>query len=315
MQPHQAGGQEPPPAQAGKVDAPGPRLRGKIIVVPAPGPKPSARRILRAELAEGVAGFVENGVSLLSAPTAAAGAAAALRRLRSVTTTFAPLLAEGWGLSLAGDLEPLAESVAGLEASHLLAGRVAAHLPTAAAAQEVAGRSRRLQHQAHQALTAELLDESYDRLLERMADAAADPPTVAAAGKRAKKVMTPLLAAAWKAWERKLAAGQPDVVDLGPALADGGRVEDSVTALVPAVGKPARKLGRAVAAVVAALAEERLALETARWSAAEAAAAGPEVAFLLGRIAGREESAARAARVQWQRSWQRARRPQLRWWL
>lgn len=251
----------------------------------------------------------------------------ACRRLRSDLRTFRPLVRRSWGRPLRDELRWLAGVLAGARDAEVLRDRLRRTATADPLSPLDAGAVDRLddalaqrQRQALTAVDEALRSPRYLALVDALVLAARAPRLTRRADAPAARTLPKLVARPW----RQLTG--PDGVDgLDPHAPDdrwhavrkeGKRARYAVTAVLPAVGKDARRLARALARVQDVLGEHQDAAVAAEtWL--ELAAQRPddhELAVTAGRLAERERDTVRRMRARFPDAWHRAtRRRRTRW--
>ena len=244
----------------------------------------------------------------------------AARRLRSDLRTFRSLLDRGWSEPLRAELTWLGTILGHVrDADVLLAalGSKAAELPDSQHAgvepllQQL--RSSRLRHR--DALRDALDSTRYAQLLERLVAASIDPPLRDGVARRparkearrlARKPQRRLRRAA-----RGLDEGAPDA-DLHEVRKRAKQARYAHEALIPILGKPARRAAKRFEAVQEVLGDHQDAVVAATWlhDAAHDTDRSEE-AFSAGELAGLFLSDRLSARNEWLSTWKRARKAEI----
>lgn len=252
------------------------------------------------------------------------------RRLRSDLRTFAakadPLVVARWAGPLRHELRWLAGVLGAVRDAEVLRARLRrtadadplAPMDPSAVARFDAELAAR-QAAAQSALEAALASDRYRALLDALVDAARSPALTPLAATSAREVLPRLVAGPW----RRLAYGArgvPSAGDLPPEAPDevwhavrvsGKRARYAVEAVADAVGGPAPRLARRLAAVQDLLGEHQDAAVAAETWLALAATHS----VTAGRLYERERAAVRRARAQFPAAWRAASRPRLVAWL
>ena len=244
---------------------------GPDVVVPKVGPKATVATVVQASIAAGLTRIIRHdpGVRLGDDPEHVHQARVGARRLRSDLKTFSRLLDEGWTTSTRAELGWLAGALGEVRDADVLTGRLRAQIRSLpdSDAKASAGLLRKLALQRDEARRRllEVLDsDRYLILLENLSQAAVDPPldhparrgdvgpsgdgpTAATeathdAALSPTPIPTPTPTSTPTPGERR-AADVPSAAT--PALGERRAVE----VMVPVVGRPWKKLKRAVAAV------------------------------------------------------------------
>lgn len=251
----------------------------------------------------------------------------ACRRLRAALRSHRPVLDREAVEPLRGELKWLAGEL-GAERDHevladrlttgvhelpdeLVLGPVAARLRAWDVAQRTAARRRTL---------AALDSPRYLALLDRLSELTTRPPLRPRAARKPKKVMAKALTKEFERLRRRI----DHVLELPPgpdrdtavheARKAAKRLRYTAETARPALGKPARRLGKRVKAVQKVSGDHHdgvVARDTLRRLAVAAHAAG-EAGFTWGLLHGQERSACRAREQQLPAVWRRASAPRLR---
>lgn len=252
----------------------------------------------------------------------------AARRLRSGLKTFGELLDPDWATATREELRWLATSLGEARDTEVMAARLVAHvgaLPeeslreqaSAAVARSLATATRR--GESH--LRAALDDSRYLALLDTLIAAAQAPPLSEAAAGRAKAVLPPLAAKAWRRLDRAVRAIDRDSPDeqlhRARILAKQARYASEACAL--AFGAPAQRLAKQIVRVQDVLGEHQDAIVAAeavqRLAQARSARESGDLGFALGMLYCMQVHAAGDARAALPGVWQDVRRPAHRSWL
>ncbi|MDH3292781.1 MAG: CYTH and CHAD domain-containing protein [Acidimicrobiia bacterium] len=294
------------------------------VVVPDLPDEPSAGDVIRAAVAQAVTQL------LLQLPAASTGediegvhrARVATRRLRSILRTFRPLLDPQWARSLEEDLRWLADDLGRIRDADVLSVRLRAtvgdhpELETAATAR-VIGALEQQRRRASRALLDHLDRRRADRLFELLVGAAADPRTLAKAERSATKRLRRLVRRRWHRLERAIDSLDPDPLtdDLHRVRILAKRARYASEAVIPAVGRPAKRFATSIARLQDHLGELHDAEVAVNWLAELAETADGDTAFAAGRLA--QAIADEGARFQqgWRVHYEKAARKRSRAWL
>ncbi|MFJ6152908.1 CYTH and CHAD domain-containing protein [Micromonospora profundi] len=251
----------------------------------------------------------------------------AIRRLRSDLRTFKPLLRRSWSSPLRAELRWLAEHLGAARDAEVLRARLrrtANADPLSPLDQDAVDRLDKAlakrQRQALAAIDKALRSARYLALVDALVLAARAPRFTRRAAEPAARTLPALVARPWK----RLTG--PDGVEgldpLGPddrwhtVRKEAKQARYAVNAVLPAVGKDARRLSRALAQVQDVLGEHQDAAVAAdTWLALAADRPGDhKLAVVAGRLAERERETVRQMRAQFPAAWHRAtRRRRTRW--
>ncbi|MFG1883425.1 CHAD domain-containing protein [Micromonospora sp. NPDC049102] len=251
----------------------------------------------------------------------------ACRRLRSDLRTFRPLVRRNWARPLRDELRWLARVLGEARDAEVLRDRLrrtATADPLSPLDMDAVGRLddalAQRQRRALAAIDEALRSPRYLALVDALVLAARAPRLTRRAATPAARTLPKLVARPW----RQLTG--PDGVDgLDPLAPDdrwhavrkeGKQARYAVTAVLPAVGRDARRLARTLARVQDVLGEHQdaaVAAETWLLLAAERPD-DHEVAVTAGRLAERERDTVHRMRARFPDAWHRAtRRRQTRW--
>jgi CHAD domain-containing protein len=250
----------------------------------------------------------------------------ACRRLRSDLRTFAPLVDPDWAGGLRDELTWLGGSLGAardLEVQRDRIARAAQADPLAPVDADAVGRidavlADREKH-ALAEVEAALATDRYAQLLERVVEAARHPALRPEADLPAEKVLTPLVAKAWRKLERaveKLQPYGPDH-DWHQVRIKAKRARYAAEAAAPALGSEAKRLGSAASSLQDLLGDHQdavVAADTLLGIAAE----HPDdlqLAVTCGRLVERERADVRRVRAEFPAAWKKAHRSRNTRWL
>ncbi|WP_422738729.1 CHAD domain-containing protein [Micromonospora sp. WMMD729] len=316
------------------VRALGPGARGEPDLV-APGEladDPSAGDVVTEAVRKEVRRLLANDPLVrLGGPTGGDSAVhqmrVACRRLRSDLRTFRPLVRRSWARPLRDELRWLAGVLGGARDAEVLRARLrrtATADPLSPLDPDAVDRLddalAQRQRQALAAIDEALRSPRYLALVDALVLAARAPRLTRRASTPAARTLPKLVARPW----RQLTG--PDGVDgLDPLAPDdrwhavrkqGKQARYAVTAVLPAVGRDARRLARALARVQDVLGEHQDATVAAEtWLALAAERPDDhELAVTAGRLAERERDTVHRMRARFPDAWHRAtRRRRTRW--
>ncbi|HEX2047204.1 MAG TPA: CYTH and CHAD domain-containing protein [Acidimicrobiales bacterium] len=290
-------------------------------VAPVPlGKKPSAGDLVHHAIAASVARILRHdpGVRIGDDPEDVHQARVGTRRLRSDLRTFAPLLKKEWLASLRDELRWLARALGAVRDADVLLERLrrqAATLPEADPG-GLAPLFRRLAKERDQA-RAELLEAlhspRYVALVERLVEAAHQPPLRKAAKAGATGVV-PDLVSGPVGKLRKAVKGLPDEPapeELHRIRILAKRARYASEAAEPLVGDKAEALADALAAVQEVLGDYQDAIVAEAWLRSAADDADTAVGALIAL----QQAEASACRKRWPKAWKKAADKKLRAWL
>ncbi len=288
------------------------------VVVPDLPEHPSAADVVHAAIAASVHRLLVHvpAAWLGTDPEGVHQARVASRRLRSDLRTFAPLLEKTWAKKLRRELGWLAAELGKVRDADVLDGYIATALaadplidPDAGAEIRACLEAQRVQDRT--ALVGHLADVRAVQLFEHLVDAAATPRTRRRARKPGDQTLPPLVQSAWA----HLTSG---VADLGPCPTDDQlheiriltkRVRYAAEAVAPALGKEAKKFGKAAGRIQEALGDLHDSAVAAEWlEQAAASILTPRAASAAIRLAERLRVDAAPDRTDWQPSFDKMRR-------
>jgi CHAD domain-containing protein len=294
------------------------------VVVPDLPDEPSAGDVIRAAVAQAV------NQLLLHLPAASAGediegvhqARVATRRLRSILRTFRPLLDPQWARRIEDDLRWLADDLGRVRDADVLLVRLRAtvgyhpELETAATAGVIKALEQQ-RRQANRALVNHLGQRRADRLFELLVAAAANPRTLAEAEKSAPKRLRRLVRKRWRRLERAVDSLGSDhtIEDLHRVRILAKRARYASEAVIPAVGRRAKRFARSISRLQDHLGELNDAEMAVQWLAELAETADGETAFAAGRLAQVIADEGAPFQQGWRVHYEKAARKRRRAWL
>ncbi|MEV6525609.1 CYTH and CHAD domain-containing protein [Longispora sp. NPDC051575] len=302
----------------------------------AASPRPVSRK--KATAADVVAGGIRRDIGLIVAhdplvrlraevgqgDTAVHQMRVGCRRLRSRLRTFAPLLDPRWADPLRAELAWLAGVLGGVRDAEVLRARLAATAakdplapldPGLVAELDAALADRH--RDALRELDTALTSERYLVLLDLLVTVAANPGIGRAGRARAAEALPPFVARTWKKLLKDVRGLRDDGPDDGwhAARVRAKRARYAVEAVVGVVGRPARRLASALAAVQGELGEHQdAAMAAEAWLELGAVDPG-RYGVVVGRLVERERGAVVAARGRFGGVWAGARRGKVTEWL
>ncbi len=294
------------------------------VVVPDLSDEPSAGDVIRAAVARAVTQL------LLHLPAARLGediegvhrARVATRRLRSVLRTFRPLLDPQWARGLEDDLRWLADDLGRVRDADVLLVRLRAtiddhpELQTAATARVIEALEQQ-RRRANRALLDHLDRRRADHLFDLLVEAAADPRTVAKAERSAAERLRRLVRRRWRRLERAVDSlgADPSMDDLHRVRILAKRTRYASEAVIPAVGRPARRFARSISRLQDHLGELHDAEMAVAWLGELAETADGGTAFAAGRLAQAIADEGARFREGWRVHYEKAARKRSRAWL
>lgn len=244
------------------------------------------------------------------------------RRLRSDLRTFRPLIDAEWAAWVTPELRWLGDALGAVRDVDVLIGRLRQE---SSASDDLGPLFERLDEERDRS-RAELLEAldsgRYVALLVDLVARAGDPPVTPGADRSCAKVLPPLVEEAWEPLAkagRLLDPSDPDE-EWHAVRIKAKRARYAAEAVAPSLGsesKDAGRFARCCEAVQETLGEHQDAV-VARdrvTALAKEIEASPAFHFAAGRLAEREERAARAAREAFPKVWDQLDRKKLRRWL
>ncbi len=283
----------------------------------------TAGDVVRAAIAASVIRILRHdaGVRIGDDPEDVHQARVGARRLRSDLQTFESLLDPDWLTELVGELKWLGSALGAVRDADVLLDRLrrqAESLPPA----DVPGAAsliRRLVQQrevARAGLLEAMAGPRYVELLDRLVLAAQNPVLLPEADGKAAEVLPALVLRPWK----KLAKAVKELDDPPPdeqlhaVRIRAKRCRYAVEAVVPVVGKEAKRMGSAVAGLQGVLGDHQDAVVAEGWLREAARSAGVSK-LVAGELIGLQRVEAEECRQAWWAAWREARDPKLRKWL
>ena len=163
-----------------------------------------------------------------------------------------------------------------------------------------------------------LSGERYLALLDRLASAANAPALLLEADLPAPAVLPALVRRPWRrlAGRVKALAQPPLDEELHEVRIEAKRVRYAAEAAAPLLGRQARALARAAAALQEVLGDLNDAVMAERWLRTWADESHSTLAaFTAGELATVERAAAQEARARWRKAWKELASPKLRAWM
>jgi CHAD domain-containing protein len=283
--------------------------------------------VIRAAIAGGVDRWLHHdpGVRLGDDDEDVHQARVATRRLRSDLRTFASLLDPTWLAGVRDELAWAADELGRVRDADVLYGRLRRQVGTLPAMDARAGAAvlRKLSAErevARHDLLAAMDTPRYVALLDRLVQASASVPfgPDAEPGRPAADVLPGLVLRPWRHLAKAvdgLGADPPDDA-LHEVRKRAKRARYAAEAAVSVVGKDARRLGRAVAAVQEVLGDLQDAVVAEQWLRCLGTPGGSvERAFVAGQLCALQHRLIAAARQDWRAAWKAADAKKLRAWL
>jgi CHAD domain-containing protein len=310
----------------GAAEAPATRLArvlGPRAIEPADVPPrtveddATAAELLMSELSAAVRRF------MLHAPLAVEGvdpegvhqARVAVRRFRSYLQGFRPILVEEWSEPLRADLTMLADVFGEVRDADVLIERLSGmgnQLPAEDVPMVDKIVLRRLgdRHVARARLLHFLEQPEYLELLDRMVDAALNPRLLDNSGDLARTVLQPMVAKRWRKLRNAVRALDDPPADeqLHAVRLQAKRTRYAAEAMEPLAGKDAASFAAAAAALQEVLGAHQDAVVGQRWLRDEFRSGDPDLSFVVGELAGLEQTTSARTRADWTAAWDRVRK-------
>jgi CHAD domain-containing protein len=315
-------GAAPPGEQISKVvRALGPAAQAAPeLVAPRVGPKATAAEVVRAALIGSALRILQHdpGVRIGDDPEDVHQARVGARRLRSDLRTFRSLLVDSWRKPLEEELRWLGQELGAVRDADVLLERLRRHAASVPErdARAVAALVRQLVRQrevARASLLLAMASERYVALLDRLVEAVQAPRTLPVADKRAGPVLSRLVRRPWRRLARAVAdlGDDPPDEELHQVRIYAKRARYAAEAAAAVAGKPAARLGKAVADVQGVLGDHQDAVVAETWLRANSRSA----ALVAGELIAVQRQEAADCRAAWPAAWKRARRKRLRKWM
>lgn len=283
----------------------------------------TGREIIRAAISRSVRTFLERspGTRTGDDPEDLHQARVSIRRLRSDLRTFSPLLDPAWSVPLREELRWLGGSLGEVRDLDVLDLTLAglATSSTAIVGSDV-DRLRDRFGVERRAARAQLLDDLDGdravRLRDALVDAADDPRTAPQADDPAVDTLPVLARGSWRRLERAVRRLDldPDDASLHAIRIHAKRCRYAAEAVAPAVGRPARRYAKAMAALQECLGDlNDSVVISARLR--DLADHEPEFAFVAGQLTVVLARRAEHCRIDVVDVWRRAARPELHAWF
>lgn len=290
-------------AAAGDPDVPEPSI----------GSRPTAEDVIRAAVATSVRRY------LLFAPSAIVGAdpegvhqaRVSSRRLRSDLKTFGPLLDPGWRDEVIARAKAVTDLLGAVRDTDVLDAKLRALLaehpeidPAAGALLERLAGQRQA---ARSSMVEGLTGASGAALSNYLIEVARHPGVLPAAERRAKSTMGRLVRKRWRRLDSAVESlgPEPAPAELHQVRILAKRVRYAAEAVVPALGRPARRFTKQAARIQDALGELNDAAVAGRWLGQAAEQLGGRSAFAAGQIAQQLMTDALVHEGDWRRAHQK----------
>jgi CHAD domain-containing protein len=235
----------------------------------------------------------------------------AIRRLRSLLRTLAPLLEQGWSTELRDRLRALGDVLSRARDADVVVARIHRALAEVDAAARVQAGILLATLTSERAIAYQKIDEmraqpAHGEILRLLGDAR-DGPAVLANRERFAVAAAPLARRAYRRLRKRVrrCGDEPSDERLHAVRRAAKHVRYALEALEPYWGRRARRLAKCVDAMQQLLGDEHDASVTASRLRAEQAS---EAAFAAGELAMVERRTVEHIRRRWRRSWHRLER-------
>jgi CHAD domain-containing protein len=246
----------------------------------------------------------------------------ATRRLRSDLRTFEQFVDPHWAAEIRADLRWLGGELGALRDIEVQRDRLRAHAallpPTEAeAARRVVRRLDADRAATRSDLLAMMDEPDYEQVRTKLAAAAASPQLTIAANANASDALHAVVRERWRKVRRSVHAlgDNPADESLHAVRIRAKRCRYAADACEPALGKPARRLSRAMARVQDVLGEHHDAVVADAWLAKTAHECSPGEAYAIGMLAQVEREAAAISRAEFPEVWRAAEAERNCGWL
>lgn len=241
----------------------------------------------------------------------------AIRRFRSNLRTFRPLVDSRWAVALDDDLRQLGSALGDVRDLDVLIDTMLP-MPIQGSGREELLASLAVERESALAGVVDLLDSPWaSELLERLVDGAADPMLAPQADDAAPERLPALVAKPWRRLRRAvdMLTDPPRDDDLHSVRILSKRCRYSCDAVRPALGKPARRMARRLAAIQDSLgALNDAVVITARLTALTPTLT-PAAVFAAGQVSGVLKERAVEHHNAWESAWQELDRKAVTGWL
>lgn len=309
----QAGADSPDPTPK-YIRALGPRAaQAPEVVVGKLRSGATAGDVVRRAIAASVVRLIQHDpvMRLDTDPEGVHQARVATRRLRSDLRTFRSLVDPDWAQELRAELGWLGGILGTVRDGDVMLKRMRGRArelpdPTAAAAATVVSSLERQRDAAHAELLETLRGERYIALLDRLVDAAREPPILLEADLPAATALAGLAMRPWRSLRRAVSAlpAAPEDAELHVIRIRTKRCRYAAEAVAPVLGKRARVFAQAAANLQDVLGDHNDAVVAEHWLTDWASGTrSPRAAYAAGEMAGLERALAGATRRRWRRAW------------
>jgi len=281
-------------------------------------------KVIRQSISQSYERIVANQQGLFEGrdPEAVHQARVATRRLRSDLRTFSNVLDDEQTKHLRAELRWLGADLGAVRDVEVMLDRLETHAaqlpePEADAVDHALRRMRADRTAARAALLSSLRSPRYAQLRRALASATLNPPLSKKARSAGRKELRRAVEKRWKKLRKsvKRLGNTPSDAALHAVRKRAKQCRYAAEACAPVFGRPADRLGEALARVQDELGEQHDSVVAIGWLAKSAQESPSGEAYALGRLAQIEADAAREAVDDFRTAWRRARRSKLRTWI
>ena len=303
----------------------GPRATGPPEVEPvALTAASSGADVVRAAIAAAVTRLLQHdvGARLGDDPEDVHQARVATRRLRSDLRTFRDLVQPEWGTFVREELRWLAGRLGAVRDTDVLLERLSGQVAKLSEQDRRAatGLLRRLtadREAARAELHTALQSERYVDLVEELVHAARLPKLLPEAEQPAADVLPSLVRKPWKQLQAAVddLGKHPEDEKLHEVRIRTKRARYAAEAVSPVIGKPAQRLGAALASLQSVLGDLQDGAVAEEWLRSTATRARGAAAIVAGQLVAVQHAEMAQARKRWKAAWDAASRKSLRSWM
>jgi CHAD domain-containing protein len=303
----------------------GPRATGPPEVEPVSLTSESTGAdVVRAAIAAAVTRMLRHdvGARLGDDPEDVHQARVATRRLRSDLRTFRDLVQPEWGRFVRDELQWLGGRLGAVRDTDVLLERLRAQVARLGEDDRRAGAGllERLvadREAARAELHAALQSDRYVDLVEELVHAARLPKLLPEAERPATAVLPKLVHKPWKQLEAAVAdlGKEPEDEQLHQVRIRTKRARYAAEAVSPVMGKPAQRLGAALAGLQTVLGDLQDGAIAEEWLRSTATGARGAAAIVAGQLIAAQHAEMAQARKRWRTAWKAASKKTLRRWM
>ena len=237
----------------------------------------------------------------------------ASRRLRSDLRTFRARLDPSWALPLREELRWVGGVLGEARDADVLLERIRGRVGLIPATEQpgfahVIEALVQRRKEAHELLIETLRGERYVSLVDRLVEGAREPQVLSGSDVPVKEIVQDLLKGPWEHLRRaaREPGRHPSDIELHTIRIRAKRVRYAADAVMPVMGKSAKRFGEAAAKLQTVLGEHNDAVVAESWLRSWAAGhRSGDAVFTAGMLAGLERAAAQDARRRWRKTWKR----------